>query len=333
MGDAILSTAALKAMRKHFASDHITFFASPVVRQALSPTTLADAWLDYNSRNPFVIARELSKYNFTHAVLFKNSFLCAMSAFLARIPERIGYARDCRSLFLTQKLYPPKNPDGSFKPISVVDYYIAITASLGATAFDKFPVLDFDPAAKISLLEKLPALKNRSGPLVVLVPGGAFGPSKLWPSERFAATADYLIEKYNAQIVISVAPNEFEKAIANNIRSSAKHELIDLSACPVSLGQLKALIAQADLVITNDTGPRHIAIALGKKLITLFGPNNPLWTATGYAYETQLVGQYPCVHCDKPKCKYDSSRCMETITVEMVTAEADKILSTIRGAI
>ena len=92
------------------------------------------------------------------------------------------------------------------------------------------------------------------------------------------------------------------------------------------MGELKGLLAESDLVITNDTGPRHIAIALGRKLITLFGPNNPEWTQTGYKDEVQIVGEAHCVPCDKPQCKQAEHLCMETITVEMVCEAAGKIL-------
>ncbi|NIT23694.1 MAG: hypothetical protein GTN53_14430, partial [Candidatus Aminicenantes bacterium] len=71
---------------------------------------------------------------------------------------------------------------------------------------------------------------------------------------------------------------------------------------PLSLGELKALFSIADLVISNDTGPRHIAIALGRKVVTLFGPNNPIWTNTNYENEIQIIGNVHCAPCSKPKC-------------------------------
>ena len=95
---------------------------------------------------------------------------------------------------------------------------------------------------------------------------------------------------------------------------------------PLTLGQLKALFLQADLVISNDTGPRHIAIALERKLITLFGPNDPSWTETGYENEIQLIGDVPCGPCQKPKCNQSEHKCMQVISVDMVCDAAGRLL-------
>ena len=86
----------------------------------------------------------------------------------------------------------------------------------------------------------------------------------------------------------------------------------------------------ASLVITNDTGPRHIAGALKCKIITLFGPNNPAWTEADYQNEIQLIGKAPCVPCDKPVCKQKEHFCMQAITVEMVCEAAEKLLEKAR---
>jgi len=158
------------------------------------------------------------------------------------------------------------------------------------------------------------------------VPGGAFGPSKRWSAERFARTSDWLIEKYDATVVLCVAPNKMETGIAEQVCRFAERKVHSQPQTGLTMGELKALIAESDLVVTNDTGPRHIAIALGKKLITLFGPNNPEWTQTGYEDEVQIVGEAECVPCDKPKCRQERHLCMESISVEMVCDAAGKIL-------
>ena len=95
----------------------------------------------------------------------------------------------------------------------------------------------------------------------------------------------------------------------------------------MTLGQLKALIASADLVITNDTGPRHIAVALKRKVVSLFGPNDPAWTDTGYQKEIQIVADVECAPCAKPTCKMDTHLCMESITAETVLDAAKQILN------
>jgi len=277
------------------------------------------------------------QHKFTHAILFKNSFASALSVSLAGIPSRIGYVREGRGFLLTDKLYPAKlhprrfasqkrSSGGKFKPVSMIDYYLAITSWLGCDTADRSLELLIDPEDKQRLCDKLPQILNPNGPVVVIVPGGAFGPSKCWASERFAQTADWLITNYNATVAISVASNPTEQQIAKEICESSKHKLINLAEMSVSLGELKALLSIADLVISNDTGPRHIAIALRRKVVTLFGPNNPAWTDTGYENEIQIVGDAPCAPCGKPTCKKSEHLCMQAITVDRVCGAAKELL-------
>ncbi len=230
MGDAVLCTPALRAIRQHFKSCKISFFAKPTVREVLSPGSFNDSWLEQRSRNPFAIAKKLKEHKFTHAILFKNSFASALAVSLARIPSRIGYAREGRGFLLTDKLYPPKLPDGKLKPLSMIDYYLAIVSWLGAETVDRSLELLIDPQKGESLRAKLPEIVNCEGPIVVIVPGGAFGPSKCWLSERFAQTVDWVITNYNATVVVSVASNLVERQIAGEICNSSN---LSLRAPPI----------------------------------------------------------------------------------------------------
>ncbi|MFB0525055.1 MAG: lipopolysaccharide kinase InaA family protein, partial [Phycisphaerae bacterium] len=108
------------------------------------------------------------------------------------------------------------------------------------------------------------------------------------------------------------------------------HKLINLAEKPISLGELKALFSRTELVISNDTGPRHIAIALQRKIVTLFGPNNPAWTDTDYENEIQIVGNVPCAPCTQPLCKKSQHWCMQAITIQMVCDAAKELLENSR---
>lgn len=329
LGDAVMATPALRSMRSSLDGRRILFLGSASVREVLSPTTLCDGWIQKQA-GFWTTLQRLKESDCRLCVLLKNSFGSALTAWLAQVPRRIGYARDGRTWMLTESIRPPA-AKGRFIPIPAIDYYLKIAQMLGAEASDRTMELTVDPAAEIILREKLPAVTEHSGPLVILVPGGAFGPSKCWPSERFAQVADRLIEQYRATVVLSVAPNRQETQIADQICRHAKGLLIHLGRTPLGLGGLKALLACADLVITNDTGPRHIAVALKRKVVTLFGPNNPQWTQTGYTDEIQIIGTGPCVPCDKPVCKQTRHYCMESITVEQVLQATQKQLSGGRG--
>jgi heptosyltransferase-2 len=326
LGDAVLCTPALRALRQHFTHSRITFLARPTVRQVLSPCSFNDKWIEHHRRNVFATARLLRPAGFSHVVLFKNSFGSALTAFLAGIPSRIGYAREGRTFLLTEGLRPLKLPRGSFKPTSMIDYYLAIASWLGCDTSDRALELQVEPDNLQRLESQLPEIAQREGPLVVMVPGGAFGPSKYWPAENFAKTADRLVAHYNATVVLSATTETVEKKIADQICQQSRHKLLNLAQRPIGLGDLKALFNQADLVISNDTGPRHIAIALGCKVITLFGPNDPAWTDTGYRREIQLIGRAHCAPCARPECTQPEHLCMQAITVEMVCEAAKKLL-------
>lgn len=327
MGDAILCTPALRAIRRHFHQREITFLASPVVREILSPCPFNDLWIDLPAgRHPLAVARQMRGRDFTHAILFKNSLGSALTTFLARVPHRIGYSRDGRGVLLTDRLEAARRPAGGYAPVSMVDYYLAIASRLGADTSERQLELHVHPHDLETVQAKLPEVFAANRPVVILVPGGAFGPSKCWPSERFAQTADHMVEQHEATVVLSVASNPFEKRIAGEISARSKHALVNLADRPVSLGELKALFSGADLVIANDTGPRHIAIALGRKVITLFGPNDPAWTNTGYSNETQIVGQAPCAPCQKPRCREKEHTCMLDITTARVCDAARNLL-------
>ncbi len=316
LGDAICATPALRAFRERFADSRITFLAAPFTQAILSPTPFADAWLT-PQKGLLPLVRQLRAGRFDAAILLKNSFGSVLTVVLAGIPQRVGYARDGRSLLLTDGLKPSREK-GRFQIVSSVDYYLNLAAFLGGMPQSRLPELEVAEADKIAAAGKLPTLFTPNKPLVVIVPGGAFGPSKLWPYARFGACAEAIVEKYNANVVLSVAPTAAEMQAADSIAAHCRHPLVNLAKTPLSGGQLKALFARADLVLTNDTGPRHIAIALRRKIVTLFGPNNPARTHTGYADEIRIIGKGDCVPCDKPECKAAEHYCMQSITVDQV---------------
>lgn len=329
MGDCIMATPALRCIRNLFKNDKIYFLANKTNSDILSGCPFTDQWIILKEKSPFKIANELKKYNFNNAILLKNSIASALAVFFAKIPSRIGYARDCRGFFLTEKLFAPKISYFHFKPHSVIDYYLAIAEKLGADTSNKKIEISINENDKKAVLEKFGEKLIGKNPLVILVPGGAFGPSKLWPEDRFAKVANFLAEKYSANVLVSVSPAKEEIRIAEKICSLAKSSVINLAQYPVALGQLKALFSYAKLVITNDTGPRHIAIALNRKVITLFGPNNPVWTENDYPDEIKIIGKADCAPCDKPICKKDKHYCMESISVEAICSAAEKILKNV----
>jgi heptosyltransferase-2 len=326
LGDAILSTPALAAIRNHFPNAQITFLANPAIRAFLEPTPFCNAWIE-NKGSFLALVSQLRNQHFDAVFLLKNSFSSALTAFLAGISQRIGYARDARHIFLTHPFKPEKE-NGDFKPISIVDYYLNLAKSVGVHSQNKTLSIGLTERDREIFSITFPEARKSSGPLIVLVPGGAFGPSKLWPPQRFGELADQLCKQYKACVVLSVAPTPQETAISNQIQENATYPLLSLANRPLKPGPLKALFERADLVIANDTGPRHIAAAFGRKIITLFGPNNPAWTRTEYHNEIQIIGQGDCVPCDKPRCRQKEHLCMLSISVSQILNAVEQMLGT-----
>jgi heptosyltransferase-2 len=326
MGDAILSTPALRAIRERFQEARIFFVGNSTVRQVLEPCPFNDEWIDSTHKDTLSLGLELRKHAFSSVVLFKNSFSSGLGAFLSGAKHRIGYARDGRSLFLTDKIAPRRDADGKIEPVTMVDYYLTIAQSMGCETTDRRTELCVDDEDVLSLSAKLPSVMGGGERVAVLVPGGSFGASKFWCADRYAEIARRLVDDLGATVVVSVAPNDMERQIAGNVCNLSDRKLVNLGDNPLTPGELKALIAEADIVICNDTGPRHIAIALGRKVVSLFGPNNPAWTQTDYADEVQIVGTAECVPCEKPKCTQAEHICMESISVDEVWAAVEKLL-------
>ena len=328
MGDAILATPAMRALRERFDDARIFLYASATVRAALEPCDFCDDWIEAKEgQSPYAVAKRLKEYGFDIAILFKNSFASAAAVFIARIPIRVGYSREWRGWMLTERLHPERTTGGAFKPVSMVTYYLGLAERVGADISEKSLILRVDPEAVRKVTRMFPEVCSSRVPLAVLVPGGAFGPSKCWAAERYAALADWLIEKYEAVVVVSVAPTEQEKEVARKICDASQFKLINLGERPLSMGQLKGLLGLSDVVVCNDTGPRHIAIAMKKNVVTLFGPNDPAWTETGYESEIKIVADVKCAPCQRPECTETEHWCMKSISVETVKDAVAKVLA------
>lgn len=324
LGDAVLSTAALKAIVSANSANRIVFAATKAIADLLTPNEFANEWLILgNSLSENVKA--IKSFDFDSAILFKNSFESALTVWLAGIKTRIGYSRQGRGLFLSDRLIPPKKTFRKYMPLSMIDYYLAIAGWCGADVSDRKMTLSVDAEDTKSVCFQIPLL-NEDRLKVILVPGGAFGPSKCWNWQNYAKTAKELIGRYHAAVFICAAPSQIEMQIAEKICSYCDGSVINLAKYNLSLPKIKAVFDKCDLVISNDTGPRHIAIALQKKVITIFGPNDPAWTQTGYKDEIQIVGKADCVPCAKKVCFQKEHLCMNSITIDMVLRAVEDLL-------
>ncbi len=235
-------------------------------------------------RGPGVGARTLRAFDPDAVLLLPNSVRSAWTAFRARAKRRIGYRRDGRGLLLTHALTPPSK---SKAPTPAAPYYAALAEfALDASLPDhrlRLHVTDEERSAASELLGGEP-----DRPLIVLAPG-ASKMMKRWPAARFARVADALVEATGGTVVVTGAPSEQD--VCESVIDAMRAPAIDLAARGVALGGVKGVLATADLLITNDTGPRHIAAALGAPTVVLFGPTDPRWTTLDGVAESLVCAQ------------------------------------------
>jgi heptosyltransferase-2 len=158
--------------------------------------------------------------------------------------------------------------------------------------------------------------------LAVFNPGASYGPAKRWPADRFAALADRLAAERNAQVILTGAAGEADIAAA--VAAAMKTKPINLAG-RTTLRRLLAVIAEAALFVTNDTGPMHMANALRVPIVAVFGPTEPVATAPFHQPARVLKKEAPCWPCLYRQCPFDH-RCMTAITPDEAFAACAETL-------
>jgi heptosyltransferase-2 len=325
IGDAVLSLPALAALRASFPKAEIVLVAKPWVGElywnhpALSRQIVYDAEGQHRGARGFWrLVQSLRAERFDLALLLQNAFHAAWMAWCAGIPVRIGYARDSRRVLISNAVdVPPPVAYGH-----QAYYYLQLLFRAGL--IDKPEAvreirLYLAESEKKWATRKLAAL-GLGGPrfLVGLNPGASFGPAKCWLPERYAALADRLIGALDADVLIF--GSRAERPLAETIAQAMKHTPV-VVAGETTLRQLMALLGECRLVVTNDSGPMHLAAALGLPLVAIFGSTNE--RATGPVGSRVRIVKRPvaCSPCGLRECPIDF-RCMESVSVDDVYRSA-----------
>ena len=335
LGDCVMSTPTLRALRALYPAAHITVLVKSTVRPIIDAVPWVDRTLTIRPRRegrieggrqgPVRLARRLARGQFDTAVILPNSFRSSLVVAMARIPRRIGYDRDGRGFLLSDRLLPRRDL-GGYVPVPTRDYYLGLARYLGAV--DPDPTMQLftraeDEQAADDLLARAGFDPKRAGRLVLLNPGATYGNAKMWYPDRFAAVADRCVRELGATVAVCGAPKE--RPILDQLLAAAREPILDLPRIGMTLELLKSIIYRSSLLITNDTGPRHVAAALGTPVVTIFGPTDPRWTEIGFALERQVAVDVFCGPCQKKKCPLDH-RCMTRIGPDMVFAQVAELL-------
>jgi len=335
VGDVVMATPVLRALRGHFAGSRIAYIGRSVALDVLSGSDWADELIaeapgaGLSLLRAWRTARKLRERRFDLGLLLPNSFRSAFAAWLGGVRRCVGYARDGRGWLLTDGLTPQRADDGRFEPTPTIRYYIRLAEAVGAACPSgrmELPVTPDGEAAAERLFSETGVEHGR--PVVILNPGASFGPSKMWAPERFAAVADELVNRCGAQIIVNAAPTE--RQIAAEVEEAMLHApAVSFASRDNSIGLLKSIVRRCDLMITNDTGARHFAAAFGVAVVTLFGSTDPVWAQIDYDRERIVRVDVPCSPCQRKTCPLSGAehhRCMTAITPEMVMEAVEQLM-------
>lgn len=304
VGDCVMAIPMLRAVRGVCAAankgDCIAGYMRPHLLSLFESTNVFDECIGGRPRGLFGPNREakrLRTFEFDTALLLPNSFRAAWTTWLARTPRRIGYDRESRGWLLSDRVDCP-TPGGWKEPIPLIEYYFKLVEPFGVDpAGDNAPRLAVATEEIAHVRRLLEAGGIDSTRSIALLNPGATGQAKRWPADRFAALADHLHDAQDMQIMINGSPDErgLTSEISGRVRRA---KVIDLARHNTTLATLAAACSLAELIVTNDTGTRHIAVAVGFErlgrgepapgVVTIFGQGRPEWTTLNYPYELEL---------------------------------------------
>ncbi len=324
VGDAVMSLPALRALHERFPAAEISILAKPWVADLYgrepfchrvipyTPTNLASKWRQ---------GRALRSEHFDVAILLQNAFEAAAVAFAAGIPERIGYARDGRSLLLTQAIPVPKRGE---IPRHERFYYLELLRRAGI--LEKLPEsemirLEGAPAARVAGLERFRAL-GLGETIVGISPGAAYGTAKQWLPDRFAAAASRVAHDLGANIMVFGSASERE--LCASVAQACTRPVINLAG-QTSLVEFIDMAAACRVYLTNDSGAMHIASALGVPTVTVFGATDDVGTGPTGPLARIVREPVECSPCLRRECPIDH-RCMTRVESDRVAQAALDLL-------
>ena len=313
VGDVVLSLPALRDLRRSFPTARLEVLARPWVAELYHAVPDVDAVALSRGHAPDV---EAVTGRFDLALLLPNSFGTAFVLWRAGVPERWGYATDGRGLLLTRGCPVPASVRGR----SQVYYYRAMLQGLGL-------VVEGEPDASLACPEEWAArghsLLGDEGPWVGVNPGAFYGTAKRWLPERFAAAADVVARRAGARVAVvgGAAERPLGEAIAAQLRAPSR-----VLCGETTLGDLVGVLARLRLLLTNDSGPMHLAAAVGTPVVAVFGSTDWRETAPVSPRARVVREETACAPCLLRECPIDH-RCMARVGAGRVAVEALELLA------
>ncbi|MFC1508174.1 lipopolysaccharide heptosyltransferase II [Candidatus Omnitrophota bacterium] len=316
LGDTLFATPFIKTVKENYPKSYIAIFTHSRCREILEGNPYIDEIIIYDEKDQhkhllgrFSIVSQLKSKRFHMAFILRRSLSRTMLLFLSKIPERIGYDNKKSGFLLTKRIPSP------CKDLHRVEHFLGIARGMGmkpkSVSYDFF-ISKEDDSQSEKILKDV-GLENGED-FIVVNPGGNWD-LKRWPAENFAKLADEIIDRFKMKVVLTGA----EKDIGLCKKISGLMKNTPLLVCgKTNLKTLGAIFKKAKKVISNDSGPMHIAVGVRTPVVALFGPTSPQITGPyGEGVYDILQKEVDCnVPCYKLSC--EDNKCMKAITVENV---------------
>jgi heptosyltransferase-2 len=316
IGDAVMAQPLLALLKAHEPKRALDWLAPPHILPVGAAMAQIDRLIEAPQRHGqlqlgarWALARQLRDADYDRAYILPNSAKSALIPWLAGIRERIGYRGESRGVLLTH------SPDSVARRVPMVEHYARLASVCGLPAPANIPqpelIVDATRAEVVRAQLQIPP-----GPLVILAPGAEYGPAKRWPARHFAALADRLTGSWpQVQVVLIGSMNE--RPIATEITTMSAGPVRNLCG-ETALGDAFALLADADGVVSNDSGLMHVAAAFGRPQAAVFGSSDPRHTPPGSARAQVLWLKLDCSPCFARECPLGHTACLTQITPETV---------------
>lgn len=304
LGDAVLATPALRALRAALSDVRITWAGGPAAQAVLEGLPDRDGVVPLAGRlrrglgAPFRAARLLRRLGADTVLLLPNSWSSAIAARRAGIRTRVGGDCGRRRLLLTHRVPLPLDEKGKLKPRPMTEHYLDLVAPFGAYTDGRGPLLATTPFDEQRAARRLLAAPS-TVPLLGINPGAAFGPTKVYPPARIGEVVRRVRQEREVFPVVFCGPGEEDLARAT--AQAVGTPCLSTHTDPPSLGELKALLRCVAVLCTTDAGPRHMAEASGVPTVVWVGPTDPRWSAGGDATVLRQDG-LDCLGCHLRKC-------------------------------
>ena len=318
LGDTLFVTPFIRAVRESYPDSYIAVLTHSRCREILEGNPRINEIIIYDERRrhrhllgKFSIVSELKSKKFDSAFILRRSLSRTMLLFLSKIPERIGYDSKRAGFLLTKKAAPPSIS----KDLHRVEYFLGLARAVGmhpkSVNYEFFiSKKDRDKAGETLKRE---GLKGRED-FIVINPGGNWD-LKRWPAENFARLGDEAFNRFNTRVALTGADKDMDLCKHVSGLMKARPALL---CGKTDLKTLAAVFEKARWVISNDSGPMHIAVGVKTPVVTLFGPTSPRITGPyGDGVYKILQKHVDCeIPCYNLSCK--DNKCMKAITVEDV---------------